>query len=1047
MSNVNTLNLIDFIIDNQQDLDRLVNSINDCPSKELSLSVAKKVFKGRPEVLCDNNLWITYSKFIGSQNCLIVPKYLSVNLPSINNSESLIGEFCNELQRAIQQEGRKSQERQDSQTQQEYIRALQNLGFKLCDDRISIAGKTGQKTKIINWLHGMYSEQLPKGCGYTSNSCLVNQQVLEDNQIDYRTADIWNNKVNKVHEDTIFRLFIRESDISFDIVIKLPLGLEQFDFTSKKAQIDIQTLLGIFTNMDKSKGDTFRCSLIGDISIKLIGYTFGIEDCKYDAVIITLSKDLLKFKNSNFLVSDYIDACMGVSNNFDAFRGDLCLGNKIVIGVSPGKLHSVVLHTTAPNQFNGCFMSGGAGSGKSALLDSLLVQGLALNNGDYGRLPNGTKLNRQGNGSLVMLDAKANEWIKPWKQLLNNMGYILYGFDGCPVNSQLLRYTDRKGNIANVNTNIPEYVLGMCFLNSFRYVIRARYGQIQANNVTEFNSMSQDTLPRILILVDELNTIQDTIGGKDYGQIYKRLFMAKDTRTVSYHWVLAGQNLTKSVVGGQNKTNYPYSIVGKMDADGYEYHKIKLDKSVEEYEAKTSRGSIMSQGMFYFGMSDSTKVVKSMYLPAEQSVRQEVLNKIGAFPGLVEMHQLVRWGLDNTPQLFKDTMIAEKYPNNNFVIAALYIVGAITEQEFENLSNYCLSGGVDTQNQDDYDSQLDIPNQEIYGFDFNSNEPVADSRPLNHSNQRNNTMFNGLDDLDLDGFNVSDTNNVLNDIDYSGFNVDIEPSENNLFNGDGTFSDNIDKRNIKYQDKKVMFENHNKINKGISKILNKSPASIKVYANKLFEDILKTGVKYFNHKTDISILTILQNDLWLNEQYIDGIPDDTELKNIVSMGIINKVLKHLRLIEIDTSIMASFYSELGDNAISEIFKINKQLQQLNIQKSNGEEIEINRDMALNKVQDQESKSRDILNKACNKSQQKNWELNDLTSKIYGFGKVQESFRRASSNIWHSGDGVHPIRAFGWTALGIGTLAVTGAFTGVVRSALLCANGIRNLVSK
>jgi hypothetical protein len=1045
-SNTRVLKTVEFVINYGDKLSKLqvyLNKYKDDSAK--CLEVSKKVFKASPRNLCSNAMWQVYKQYHTNQELVDnISKYIAFNSSNsitLEEEIGLIDKYCSELDKQQSQTEQQSQQPvQQSTNNSNYVQALKAIGFKVYDDRVPIAGKTGQKTNIINWLKGMCNEQLPNSCGYLSNSCLENQEVLQQHNIDYTKADIWNPKVYSVSEDTNFKLFIRESDISYDVLVKLPLGLTQFDFTSGKAQIEIIRLLGMFN----SKGGSSNCSLVGNIAVKSIGYIYNIPDCEYSAVVMTISKDLLKFRKSNYLVSDYIDACMGASNNFDAFRGDFCLGDKIVIGISPGKLQSVPLHSSSPNNLGGCLVNGAAGSGKSVLLNSLLVQGLALNNNNYG------KYEKQGNGAIVLLDAKANEWVKPWKSIIDNMGYTLYGFDGCNVDSNLLRYIDKKGNTINVNTVIPEYVLGMCFLSSFRQVIRERYGTINAKSTQDFNKAStQETLPRILILVDELNTMKENVGGAAYGQLFNRFLMAKDTRTVSYHWVLAGQNLTKSVVSSQSSPNYPYRIVGSMDEDGYKYHNIKVDKAVEEYEARTEKGSIMSQGMFYFGHSGNTRLIKSMYLPEDTSSLSSILQKLGAFPGLTELHNLVRWGLENTPKLYKDTMLAEKYPRNNFVIAALRLVGAINDEEFEYYSNVVM--GL-TEQSADQENQGNWHNDEFEAFSIEEPEQSNQS----NINTSQTLDFNSLmNDIDLNGLNVSEQDTPkqskpkfdMNNIDYGNCKVEVGVNNSQVFNRDGTVSDTIDKENIEYYQSSAKYTPSFQANKGVKKTLEKSPIATKIYANKLFDDIIQSGIKCFKSKTDIVQLTIIGNDIWLNSEYINDIPDNTTIRNIVSMEVITKRLKHLTLLEIDTGIMSAFYSELGDNAINSLFVSNKKLQHLTIRKSNGKSIEIDRQDAIMQPtqQDTESIAKDKLTKACNKSPKQNWELKDLTDKIYGFGKVQESFSRASNNIWHNGGGVHLGRAILWAALGVGTLGVASAFSAVVRTSLAGVNFIRRQV--
>ena len=1074
-NNINLLSAIKYITDYEAEFKELKQSLiafnkwdTNQDKTEIAQSITQRVFNGKPVYLCDSLMWKWFCKFNNITNdswTNNIEKYFNINQSTITATGEQLREYSKSLMGVINNNTQQTSANTAQQTNLPlYIQVLKNSGYSLCDDRNSIAGKTSQKTNLINWLKGQCTEALPKDCKYTSNSCLVNAEVLKSNNIDYQTADIWSIRVNKVHEDTKFRLFIRETDISFNIIIKLPLGLEEFDFTSNKAQIEIKRLLNLFTNNDKTKGDTYSCSLIGEIAIKSIGYMFQI-DCNYNGVFIVLSKDLIKFKNSNYLVSDYIDACQGITNKFMGFSDDLCLGNKIVFGVTPGKLESVVLHTSAPNQLNGCLMSGGAGSGKSAFLDSLLVQGLALDNRDYGKLPNGTRLNNQGNGAVVLLDAKANEWVKPWKNIINSMGYVFYGFDGCMVDQSLLRYVNPKTKqSSNINFDIPEYVLGMCFLSALRYIIREKYGLIGAKDVVTYNNATQDNkLPRILILCDELNTIQSTITTKPFGKIYNKFFMANDTRTASYHWVLAGQNLKARVVSNQDQVNYPYRVMGTLDKESYDYHGVTIDKAVEAYESKTEKGSIMSQGMFYFGKKGNTKVIKGMYLPDDNQSRQSALSKI-SLSGLNDLNNLVQWGIQNTPHLLKDNMLNNLYPNNNFVITALYITGVIDQNQFNTLSSYVLG---EEQSQGDYDEQQQQTEQQTQHnqeqFAFNLNEPEQQS--LQQQQQIQQPQQESLfDNIDFSGYNIEDENtqhnqqtqqaqqqtaqqkvneplNLFDNIDFSGYRVEVEPSNSSIF--DNVHNDNLNDIDYIETNNQISYKSKSNITSRLSNILNHSPVALKRYGKGLFGDIIKDGIGYFGNKHNINKLTIIQNDIWLNDRYINNTDCTEDIRNIVTMKEISKLLPSLTYIILDTSIMSAFYSELGDSAIQKIFKLNKYLQHLTIQKTNNQTIEIDRqDIEVNPgIRDDESENKDRLTKACNKSSKRRFEFTGLTSKIYGFNLVSDSMGRAKDNIWYSGGGkIHPLKAMGWTALGLSTLAVTGGFS-------LIARGTEGLINK
>lgn len=1057
MNNFTKLKYANAITGNEEWLGNLVRTIDSVQGKgtkdELinkSREVAQQVFGGTPDYLCEDDFWevfYEYTDYTQSKHH-VSSEWFDCGGVYQELDWRLVDKYCKQLKAQFSQEDNPQNQSEQAKTVASgstgYIEVLNQNGYKQKDDSSIIAGGKNKMSPLIKWLSGVYKDQkLPDG---SSVVCVTNQDILKAKGIDYTKANIWDPRVSQVHEDTKFRLFIRETKISFDIIIKLPLGMEQFDFTSPKAQAEMGVVLGLFTNTDKSKGETFSCNLVGTVAVKKIGYVFRVDDCKYDAVMFTLSKDLLKFKNSNFLVTDYIAACQGATNSFSDFAGELCLGNKIVMGVTPGSLASVVVHTSAPNQLNGCLMSGGAGSGKSAFMDSLLVQSLALDNRDYGRLQNGTKLCNQGNGAVVLLDAKSNEWVKPWKTLINNMGYPLYGFDGCPVSSELLLYKHPKtGKVTNLNFNMPEYSLGICFLSALRFVIRAKYGLIGAKDVVVYNNSSEDKLPRIVILVDELNTIQTGISNsKTYGKMYQKLFMANDTRTANYHWVLAGQNLKASVVSTKDQVNYPYRVLGTMDKEAYEYHGVTVDKAVEEYEAKTEKGSIMSQGMFYFGTKGNTKVIKSMYLPDDPGSRQQALQSIN-LTGLSELQAVVMWGLQNRVDLFKDNVLNDLYPQNNFVIAALYVTGAINQQQFEYYSKIMLGESEQTySNEEVYSEEPGEEynkghNNEFVAFDMGnqgnpqqSHSQTQQQPVMSQSNQRS------MENISLEGLNVEeipDTNNQKNkktrksnNIDFSRLEVEVINNGKSSMSRDGIIDRNAVEPNIVQFQKNSRFQmpKVNPVN-----IIKNSEIVRNKYRKDLFDDIISSGARTLVSKKEGRLLIMFNREVWINDTIVSGIPEGIEIKDIVSLKVISKRLPYLVELEVDSTVMSALYEVYGVTAIQIIFNTLTRLRTLVIDKSNSS-VTITRDEAMAKAIEPESNTRANIEKACNKSNKRNWQFTDLGSKIYGMSLVQDSMSRAKNNIWHSGNGMHPIKAIGWTGLGLATLAVAAPVSAVAR---------------
>lgn len=316
-----------------------------------------------------------------------------------------------------------------------YARQLKKQGFNIIDDVTVVAGNTKIFSKTLNWLKYFCTEKEGATMGYRYAANLQNQDVLEEKGVkDIKSADIWSSKIFTLDEDLQFRLFVREDDISYTIIIKLPLGLRDFGFNQNDASLN--NIAHLFSNLSSSKGEIFQSSIMQTPRLCNLKATRRVE-CAYSAIEVVLAKDLMKFKQSNWKLIDYIQACQGKTNEISQFP-QLVLGSRIAIGVKPGAIKSEIFDCSGKYVVSG-MIGGQAGSGKTAMFDSLLLQFLALT-GDF------------GDGAVIMLDAK-QEWIPAWRNVFSAYDIPLYGFDGSLLRNQerLFQQVSSKVSIFKLN--------------------------------------------------------------------------------------------------------------------------------------------------------------------------------------------------------------------------------------------------------------------------------------------------------------------------------------------------------------------------------------------------------------------------------------------------------------------------------------------------------------------------------------------------------------------------------------------------------------------
>lgn len=559
-----------------------------------------------------------------------------------------------------------------------YAKQLMVQGFKVIGDSTEVAGGNGVASKVLGWLKNFSTEKEYTAMGYKFKANQQNEDVLLEKGItDVKGADIWSPKVFTLDEDVQFRVFVREDDISFTVLIKLPLGMRDFEFDEDNPYI--KQVAQFFSNTRSAKGEIYQSCVTQTPRFCYLKNTRKV-DCSYGAVEFVMAKDLYKFKQSNWSLLDYIKACQGTEQNAFSSFPQLSLGSRIVVGAKPGGLKAEIFDCSGKYQSSG-MIGGQAGSGKTAMFDSLLVQFLALKG-------------VSGDGAAILLDAK-QEWIPAWRKVFTAYNVPFYGFDGGLLTKQnrLLMQTVNKGKITTspIKSAITQEVAGIIFARTLYEIIQGIQKQsCGAEDVKEFNEKNVNyngikKLPRIAILVDEINTLHSFT--KD--PIVKAAFSlmtggANLTRTSGFMWMLGGQNPAKSIIPSNDVGSLKYNIFGTMDPEIYEYFGVKENQAVIDYEQDNGTDEtphpIMSQGMFYAGPKGKTELVKCLYIDKKE--RAQAIELIGnALPGMFQLDAIVKYALAN--HLF-DNYTYGVGAKNNLIFAALRDIGIITDLEFEH---------------------------------------------------------------------------------------------------------------------------------------------------------------------------------------------------------------------------------------------------------------------------------------------------------------------------------------------------------------------------
>lgn len=554
----------------------------------------------------------------------------------------------------------------------EYIRELQKKGYDIVSDerRVGIANKVF--TACLALFKKTYVPTDMSDLGY-KDAVLYNQsELLESLGINAKKADIWEKRVFTKHEDLAFRLFVRESQSAYQFILKLPLGVANFELEGKGGQA-VQSIAGLPMLFGG------KCAYLNTPKVSNIKSSLGI-DCDYDYIDFTIVKDFKAFKDEDWFLRDYIRQARGT--DITKFKGlaetdGLPLGKKLTVGVYPGGLSSREFICTS--DVSASIMCGGAGSGKTAMNDSILVQSLAYE-GDG------------GDGATVLIDFK-EEWVGAWWSKFKERGIPFYGFDGELIKDDLqMEQKNKKGEVSVVEIpfDVPMFLAGAIYLEGiYSFIQQILKNSGACENILDFNKRgvgykSLKKLPRTTIILDEINSMYDYVSKNQmHKQIFKTgLIRAKLTRTSGYLWFLGGQDVSDTIIPKAEKGSYRYRITGSLAKDRYEYYGIKVNPAINAYAKKHGTADkpdpIMCQGMFYAGVIGQSDVAKCMYLPSSE--RGEALDDLKIdFEGMKQLHELTKLALEEGVFDRANACVGSK---NNIVYAALKKLGVITDKEF-----------------------------------------------------------------------------------------------------------------------------------------------------------------------------------------------------------------------------------------------------------------------------------------------------------------------------------------------------------------------------
>ena len=867
-----------------------------------------------------------------------------------------------------------------------------------------------------------------------ANNCANN--IVEENReilskefgtTDLTKVNIYKKELQSKYEEIRFGVFYKKTRLGGNVLIKLPKG----------CQVDMRGLKGLdYHRVPRLLGFATTLNMPTQKSIGVYLNEEMPEGENYTCVVFTMIDSLRDFasnKANAYLYADYEAFCEGkepVAESFSKLTEyDKGLGHEIALGVTAEGTEKLLIDGV---NNAGCLVLGGPGSGKTTLMDTLLIQALNLDNKEY-RVGNKTG-SGEGNGAIVIVDNKTSEWTGGWRPAFNSVGKDLYGFDGSSISPSLLVYA-KKGVKTSIEGDIPKYIGGAYFLTDIRGIIRDIFQQAGVNKVSKFNNGDFNIdgitrIPRIVSLVDEFNSLASTTYKNDLKQ---HLLIAKDTRQVNMGWFIAGQELPASVIPNNELQSYPNRIVGSLPegtgagSDRYNYYNIQMDEDVVRYSAQNT--SVLTQGVFYYkAVQGNAVLMKSMYLPdteREQAIQRTYdKNKL---QGMAELDALVHYGIRHN--LFKTELTAldKRYPGNNILAACLFELGIITEEEYRKLTHFRLSRYL-TEPVVSEDKEFYIGTQE---------------KTQTQTTSENKTKVEGenLESIKNSFKNGSNFNENKNTINYTENTKTLKNEPKMTQNrtkskvssqkslemprtlGEALYTSRklgkyvINSKELSSQNVAEELQKHmidcSEVSVGLlggelkKKLYEKSPQYVEIVRRDTWHNVITTASRKLGGRNRITRLEALDNNLFLNKQYIDisniintdtfTETEVTSLTDLINFKSLDRELPALCNLTIDSDKLNKASVDLGENAIQKIYTHLPYLRGITIMYPDGESINTHRENIKDTEEIKKRQRKEAVfnnfSKAKKSAKQKKW-LNTL-----GWGTLGTVVGLGSVGLW------------------------------------------------
>lgn len=932
-----------------------------------------------------------------------------------------------------------------------YIEVMREYGYTLVKNDTSVFGRKGQYAEIIKLFKQHFVDlETNTYISASSNIMNANRAQLEAHSIDIKKTPYDSKQVQTLSEDFIFRVFLKETAIGGELIIKLPRGAKVNMRGANKGAPDYKAI-ALAYNM-QAMGDCGQrdiASYLGESTDERLinqdeydnnrGYT-------YQAVSINMIRSLADFKDNTrnkHTLMDYISFCQGEdAPGYESYSEfDKGLGHTLAVGTTAKGIEQLSVTGQGNGAFNGGLLIAGAGSGKTVLYNTLVVQAVALNNSPY--MFRGKKCGYHGDGAVVLLDYKMGEWTEGWRSAFNSIGRKLYAFDGRKIPGQYLRQVQIKNSaksgrtvtVLPITDPIPFYVAGVYFLTHLRGVIRHIYTRAGVASTTEFNKGGFNIdgitkIPRTLCLVDEITSLSEDRAFRKAMQA--NLFIAQDTRTTNMAWLIGGQDISAQVMPNAKLSNYNYRIVGSLAGmtstnkaqNRYAYYNVNVPQEIVDYTEQHPQNPLLTHGVFLA----NNELTKSMYLPEDQNAEALArINELYGSEGMSELEQIVGYGIKHGLFTVNASVTVagydETYKGNNILAVALYSLGLITMDELKQMTKETLNHfkTEDSQQETEGGELIEQPSDayEDNAVSYAAQEQSdQDTSPIFKQNEKQSKQAKPTQRRSKNSVIPSSVGEAL----FTGQTINNIPLEN-LAVGAKTHKVTINTEDY--------ITSQSSLKTALARY---SPRYVDIVLNDAWRKVLKTAEEAMD--TYVTLVELLGDRLFVNKRYIDtssltgsdpyGIENKVAFSELVDFGVLFKTYKKLKQLTIDVSFEQKLLAYAG--SYGELFEKTKSLTTVRVLARSGAYKDYLRGAVEASVPQSERRSK--LNNRINKSRSSGTLKGvaaDLGSMVAGHEYVSGAFRRGNQLM--RGKGVKSkvfggIAYVGGTAMAVGGLGFT-----------------------